>query len=380
MNRTGTIVERPLGVATDRHDTGSQRLQAAVRTLMHEARVPGLSIAVVDRDQLLFAAGFGAADRASARASTPDTAYLWFSMTKVVTATAALRLADEGRLDLDAPAADYVDYLQAPGRRQPTVRQLLTHTAGLANPLPIRWAHTAGAEAPDPESMLRRLTSRRRAYRHPVGRTARYSNLGYLAAGQVITAAAGEPFETYVRRAVLEPAGMSRTGFAYQHDGDAATGYIRAPRLAGPLLRRILPAGIAASRHGDHLALNRFYVDGPAYGGLVGDVLDAGRFLRLHLGDGQVDGQRVLAPATTRAMRTIEHVGKPFNHGIGWFRRPTQTADWVEHYGAGAGFWNVMRLYPTRGLGVVVMTNSTTTYDFEPLFALLTDASCADAQ
>ena len=70
-------------------------------------------------------------------------------------------------------------------------------------------------------------------------------------------------------------------------------------------------------------------------------------------------------------MRTIEHTGKPFNHGVGWFRRPTQTADWVEHYGAGARFWNVMRFYPTRRLGVVVMTNSSTTYNFEPLFALL---------
>ena len=296
-------------------------------------------------------------------------------MTKIVTATAALRLADEGRLDLDAPAADYVDYLRAHGRRQPTVRQLLTHTAGLANPLPIRWAHTAGADTPDPEAMLRRLMSRRRAYRHPVGRTARYTNLGFLAAGQVITAAAGQPFETYIRQAVLEPAGMFRTGFAYQPDSDTATGYLRSPRVADPLLRRVLPAGVAASRHGDHLALNRFHVDGPAYGGLVGDVLDAGRFLRLHLGDGQLDGQRILTPATTRAMRRIEHAGRPFNHGIGWFRRPTQTADWVEHYGAGAGFWNVMRLYPSRGLGVVVMTNSTTSYNFEPLFALLIDTS-----
>ncbi len=373
MNRTESIAERPpLGFAGDRHDAVSRRVQAAVRTMMKEAGVPGLSIAVVERDRLRFAAGCGAADLSGSRGATPDTAYLWFSMTKIVTATAAMRLADEGRLDLDAPAAEYVDCLQAPGPRQPTVRQLLTHTAGLANPLPIRWVHPAGTEAPDPEALLRRLMSRRRAYRYRVGGTARYTNLGYLAAGQVVAAAAGQPFETYVRQAVLEPAGMKRTGFAYQDDGDMATGYVRSPRAAGPLLRRVLPAGVVGSRHGDYLALNRFYVDGPAYGGLVGDVLDAARFLQLHLGDGELDGHRVLAPASARAMRTIEHAGTPFDHGIGWFRRPTsQAADWVEHFGAGAGFWNVMRLYPTRRLGVVVMTNSTKTYNFEPLFALL---------
>lgn len=75
-------------------------------------------------------------------------------------------------------------------------------------------------------------------------------------------------------------------------------------------------------------------------------------------------------------MRSIDQAGKPFHHGTGWFRRPTKAAgDWVEHYGAGAGFWNVMRLYPYLGLGVVVMSNSTRRYDFEPLFALLASAS-----
>lgn len=348
----------------------------AVTTLMTSGRVPGLSLAVVDRDRLLFAAGFGVADLASTTSATPSTAYLWFSMSKIVTATAALRLAEDGRLDLDAPVGQYVDHLRAPGPRQPTVRQLLNHTSGLANPLPIRWAHLADATPPDPEALLRRLMSRRRAYRYPVGAAARYTNLGYLAAGQVITAAAGQPLQTYVQQAVLDPVGVAHTGFTYQPDADAATGYVRSPKVADPVLRRILPAGVAGSRHGGYLALNRFHVDGPAYGGLVGDVLDAGRLLRMHLGDGQIDGHHVLKPETTRAMRRLDQKGKPFDHGLGWFRRPTTgRGDWVEHFGAGAGFWNVMRLYPARALGIVVMTNSTTTYDFEPLFALLASAS-----
>jgi CubicO group peptidase (beta-lactamase class C family) len=122
--------------------------------------------------------------------------------------------------------------------------------------------------------------------------------------------------------------------------------------------------------------LNPFAVDGPAYGGLIGNVLDAGRFLRMHLRDGELDGNRILAPATARRMRIVDRPGKPFDHAIGWFRRPGRGAgQWVEHFGAGAGFWNVMRLYPDRGVGFVVMSNSTRTYDFEPLFALLSDAS-----
>ena len=349
---------------------------AAITAMMTKGQVPGLSVCVVDRGGVLLAGGYGLADRLTRTAAAASTAYLWFSMTKIVTATAALRLADEGRLDLAAQAGDYVDYLKVPGRDQPSVRQLLTHTGGLANPLPIRWAHRAQAAPPDPEELLRRLMRRRRAYRYPVGETARYSNLGYLSLGQIIAAASGMPFEAYVQRSVLGPLDMNATGFRYSGAEDRATGYVRAPRIMDPLLRRVLPSGVAGQRSGPYLALNPFYVDGPAYGGLVGDVLDAGRFLRMHLNDGELDGQPVLAPQTARDMRSIDHHGKPFNHGTGWFRRPDSHAGtWVEHFGAGAGFWNVMRLYPERGIGVVVMSNSTTSYDFEPLFAVLAGAS-----
>jgi CubicO group peptidase (beta-lactamase class C family) len=344
--------------------------------MMSRGGVPGLSLAVTDRDRVLLAAGYGLADRAANTTATASTSYLWFSMSKIVTATAALRLVDEGRLDLAAPAGEYVDYLRALGTTTPSVGQLLNHTAGFGNPLPVRWVHPADADPPDPGALLRRLMGRRRAYRYPAGQGARYSNVGYLAAGQVIAAAAGMPFEDYVQDFVLRAVGMDRTGFRYRDGADKATGYVKAPRIADPVLRGLLPRGIAGDRHGPYLSLNPFYVDGPAYGGLVGDVLDASRFLRLHLRDGEIDGARVLSPESARRMRTIDQPGKPFDHGTGWFRRPAKASgQWVEHFGAGAGFWNVMRLYQDRGLGIVVMSNSTSMYDFEPLFALLAAAS-----
>ncbi|MDZ4091406.1 MAG: serine hydrolase domain-containing protein [Arthrobacter sp.] len=348
----------------------------AVTTMMRRGAVPGLSLTVVNRDRVLLAAGYGLADRAATTPATASTSYLWFSMSKIVTATAACRLVDEGRLDLDAPVDEYVDYLRAPRTTTPNVGQLLNHTAGFGNPMPLRWVHPAGADPPDPEALLRRLMVRRRAYRYPAGRSARYSNVGYLAAGEVIAAASGMPFEAYVRQSVLRPVGMEHTGFRYQDGAARATGYVKAPRIADPLLRSLLPRGVAGERHGPYLSLKPFYVDGPAYGGLVGDVLDAGRFLRMHLRDGEIDGARVLSPESARSMRTIDQAGRPFDHGTGWFRRPAKDpGQWVEHFGAGAGFWNVMRLYPGRGLGIVVMSNSTSMYDFEPLFALLASAS-----
>src|SRR5215207_7806796 len=99
----------------------------AIHTMMRAGNIPGLSLAVVNPDGLLLAGGYGLAERVTHRPATASTAYLWFSMTKMVTATAALRLADEGVLDLNAPVGAYVDFLRAPGTAQPTVGQLLTH-------------------------------------------------------------------------------------------------------------------------------------------------------------------------------------------------------------------------------------------------------------
>jgi hypothetical protein len=74
-------------------------------------------------------------------------------------------------------------------------------------------------------------------------------------------------------------------------------------------------------------------------------------------------------------MRRIDYPGRPFDHGLGWFRRPRSPQDCVEHLGTGVGFWNIMRLYPDRGLGVVIMSNSTAGYDVEPLLAVLAETS-----
>ena len=70
-------------------------------------------------------------------------------------------------------------------------------------------------------------------------------------------------------------------------------------------------------------------------------------------------------------MRAIQHAGRPFDHGIGWFRKPADAArspQLVEHYGSGGGFWNAMRIYPDLGLAVVGMTNATTAWPFDDFF------------
>jgi CubicO group peptidase (beta-lactamase class C family) len=358
---------------SSRPDTTDLRVPEPVRdavgALLRSRRIPGLALAVTSADRLLHAEGFGEAVLQPPQAARADTAWLWFSMSKLVTATAVMRLADHGLLDLDAPFRDHLPDV-SDVRSAATVRQLLNHTAGIANPLPIRWVRPADAPECDAQLLTRLHRTIARPRREP-GRGAAYTNVGYLVLGRVVETAAGEPLREHIRRHVLEPAGMTTTGYRYPPALAAATGYVRAPRVVDPVLRRVFPTGIAGPRHGDQLSLRPFLVNGAAYGGLVGSVADAARFARLHLRDGELDGARVLSVESARHMRQVRWPGKPFDHGLGWFRKPVDDPgrpQFVEHFGAGAGFWNAMRLYPTENLGMVVMANTTQPYDVDALF------------
>jgi CubicO group peptidase (beta-lactamase class C family) len=340
-------------------------------------RVPGLSLAVTDAERLLFAEGFGHADLAARRPVTPATRFLWFSMSKIATATAAMVLVDAGQLDLDAPVDSVVpDFRPRQGAR-PVIRQLLTHTSGAGNPVPLRWILPADSSSDDARAAAASILARHGRPRRPPGGPARYSNIGFLVLAQVIERASGQRFEDFVRRAVLEPAGMFATGYAVPADRDLATGYVRLPRPFGPLLRAIVPAALVGERHGDQVALRPFRVAGAGYGGLIGPASDAARLLRLHLADGEIDGNRVLAAETARSMRAIFTAGTPFDLGLGWFRPAADRGAipaFVEHWGTGGGFWNAMRLYPDLSLGIVVMANTTRPYDHSTLMGTVVES------
>jgi CubicO group peptidase (beta-lactamase class C family) len=350
---------------------GETALDTAVRREMRRAGAPGLSLAVTRHDRLLHGAAFGAADLRSGAQATASTRYLWFSMSKIATATAVAALADSGRLDLDAPVREFVaGYPSVPVPVQPTVRHLLSHTAGLANPTPLRWVRPADAPPPEPEDFLDRLLRRHGRPRHPVGGPPHYSNLGFLLLAQIVTRVSGEPFTRHVERAVLRPAGMVQTSYSWPAEGTVATGYLRAPRAVTPVLRALLPRGIVGPRVGSYLSFRPFLVDGPGYGGLVGPVTDAVRLGALHLGDGTLDGFRILSPASARRMRLLTAVGRHLDVGLGWFRpadRRTARPAFVEHLGGGAGYLGLLRIYPELDLGIAVTANTTRGLDLDAI-------------
>ena len=120
-------------MAQSRNPMNAEALGPFIQVKTETNHVPGLSVSVVKGDRVVWERGFGFADLATSTPATPSTSYLWFSMTKIVTATAVLRLAEGGNLDLDAPVDENFRAFKIVSQPEPvTVRHLLNHSSGLS--------------------------------------------------------------------------------------------------------------------------------------------------------------------------------------------------------------------------------------------------------
>lgn len=346
-------------------------LDERVRSAMGR-RVPGVALVVVGRDGARARSAVGRADLVSGTPIATDMVIPWFSMTKIATATTVLRLVERGTFSLDAPALPLVPAMRSlrpqEWAERITMRHLLQHAGGLVNPIPVGWIHPAEEPGPDPDAFLEGLLTKHAKLRFEPGSRSSYSNLSTLILGSAIARTTEKRYEEVASQEVLEPLGMSSSGFTFAPGVPAATGYH--PRRSP--MRVFLPRWVTGQAVGRWVGFRRFLLDGAAYGGLLGTAEDAARFLRMHLGDGELDGERVTSSASASEMRSIVLRGRRFDLGLGWFVPANQRdADppFVEHLGGGAGFFNVMRMYPTLGVGAVVMGNSTK-YDIDAIARL----------
>ncbi len=338
-------------------------LDRLAQDAVRHQNLPGVAVAVVQADRVITSAAAGFADLATRTPMSADSACNWFSMTKIATATAAMVLAEGGALDLDAPVARYVGDVWPSRFAGVRVRHLLNHSSGLRNPVPIRWVHRATDPGADPVAFLARLLARQHRPRFAPGTRAAYSNVGYLVLGEVIAAAAGRPYEEFVRDELLRPLGMTRTAFTWTDPSLASvprvTPHHQLPQALTPVVKALLPEAILGARTGKFVGLEPFELDGAAYGGLIGPATEAAQLIALHAHGGTVNGTRVLTPQSIAAMTTVATPGRPYDLGLGWFRPHDDHSPQVEHFGGGMGYWNLLRLNPQTTRGAAVMSNTT---------------------
>ena len=309
---------------------------------------PGMSIAVVRDTQVIYAKGFGWADVEARRPVTAQTVFYIASTTKSFTGLAAAMLAEQGRLDLDAPLTRYLPTakLQAPLNPDSiTLRALLSHTHGIDNDGPIVFRTAYSGEQTN-EQLLALLAA------HPAAKTGReyvYGNIGYNIAALAMDVALRESWRDVLPRLIFQPLGMTSTS-AYVS---------RAPRD-----RLAQPYGWEPKVGFARVPYNKGDANMQAAGGLVSSAADMARWLEAHINGGVVDGRRVFPAAAVaethrrqaafqRDMRGVMANGYGFGWTIG-----TLGADTILIHGGGfLGFSTHMSFMPNRRIGVVVMAN-----------------------
>lgn len=330
----------PIGLG----DTASalRQLQAWVKERMGKQPHANLSVAVLDGDRLAWAAGYGMADPERLLPATEHIRYRAGSVSKVFTTMAAMQLAEQGRLDLDAPLRDVLPGFRMRSRFASaggvTPRQIMRHRAGL----PTDWAQ--GMWSDSPQAFSRLVDALKNEYLiAPPGDLYAYSNVGFTLLGAAIERITAEPFAVWMREQLLQPMGMNQSAFE-----------VAAP--AGPL------AALAFDAQGkvEHEPGLR---DLPA-GGLNTTVVDLLQLARLWFGQGSLDGRRVLTPASIAAMQTPPQppsVADAAVVGLGWHLLDEElegVGPLLWHAGGTPHHHAQLMLLPRLKLAVAVMSSA----------------------
>ncbi|MFC1634025.1 serine hydrolase domain-containing protein [Planctomycetota bacterium] len=302
---------------------------------MKEHRIPGLSIAVVDREGILWTAGFGRTGRGK-QPVTPETLFSIQSMSKTFTAVAVMIAVQDGLVDLDTPIATYLPEFTVNSRwednpqQKITLRHLLSHTAGFTHEAPV--GNNLDTRYDSFEQHVLSISDT--WFRHRVGAKYSYSNLGIDLAAYILQVKSGMPFTEYMKQKVFDPLGMPTSSIDYdfvEQFPDRALGH-------APFIAKV-PVAIPMI----------------AAGGVYTSAAELSRFVQFHLNRGKIDGRRILDASLVDTMDTSPEVSKGYGLGIAIGEK--HDTYYLNHNGGGFGFLTTMTWYPEYGIGCVVLTN-----------------------
>lgn len=350
----------PAAVAAQRRpldEDRAERIANVVTEWLALRGAPGVAVGVVCDTAIVFARGFGVrdADR-PADPITENTLFHVASNSKPFVAAAVLQLADEGRLELDAPVVRYLPFFRArdPASVQITVRQLLSHTSGLPDEEDYTWGDHRYEDGGALVRYVRSLADE--SLIDQPGVAFHYSNPGYSVVGAVVAAVTGRPFEDYLKVAVLDPLGMTDSDFLLQR--------VPAARRARPHVWEV--AGVPS----DTVPYSREHAPSST---LWSSAREMSHWLMMQLGGGARRDARILtdsshalawAPAAETGWGGYDGA-----YGLGWFVGQYRGRRIVSHKGRDWGFGSMAALLPDDALGVVVLGNAS----FAPI-AQITEA------
>ena len=319
-------------------------LESWIESQIAYKNIPGMSVGIVYDQELIWAKGFGYADREKKIPARPGTVYRIASISKLFTSVAIMKLRDEGKLQLDDPVEKHLSWFKIrhtyPEAPVITIRHLLTHTSGL--PREAAFPYWTDFNFPTHEQIIEMLPEQETVY--PSETRWKYSNLGLTIAGEIVVAVSGEPYEDYVRKNILEPLGMTGTSVSIGKND---------PRLAVGYGRRMPDGSRAVMPFTDSRGIT------PA-ANLSSTVEDLARFGSWQLRLRESGGREILKSSTIREMQRVHwlHPNWESGWGLGFSINHTADRDLIGHGGHVAGYRTQIAISPEEKIGVIVLTNT----------------------
>ncbi|HET6889648.1 MAG TPA: serine hydrolase, partial [Pyrinomonadaceae bacterium] len=321
-----------------------------VNKALGDWQVPGLAVAIVKNDQIVFARGYGVRKLGETAPVTERTLFAIGSSSKAFTAASIAMLIDEGKLSWDDPAIRHLpgfELFDPYATRELTVRDLLSHRSGLQRG-DFLWY---GSEY-DRNEIIRRTRYLKPSWslRSRFG----YQNLMFLTAGQLVAKISGKSWDEFIKDRLFSPLGMTASSTSIkslQTSNDVATPHAKVDEKVQ----------VVAWRNIDNIA--------PA-GSINSNVIDMAQWVRLQLSDGNYQGKRLFSSGVAKEMHTPQTVIRaepPYslfypeahfiNYGLGWFLSDYRGRKVVEHGGAIDGMRAQIALLPEEKLGLVILSN-----------------------
>ena len=272
----------------------------AISQAVTDARTPG-AVFRMERNGTVYQKSYG--DRMivpKRELMTEDTIFDAASLTKVIATTSAvMKLVESGKLDVEAPLSRYLPEFTGAGKEAITIRQLLTHSSGLRAGLPPD-GDWQGKEAAFRLACAEPLPA-------PPGKSYRYSDINFILLGLLVEKVAGQPLDVHCRERIFAPLKMKDSGFRSLEPGDT---------------RRIAPTTLMKDgqplRGVVHDPTARRMGGVAGHAGLFTTAADLGRFARMMLNGGELDGVRIFKPETVKAMTSVQSPPGLPRRGFGW--------------------------------------------------------------
>ncbi|MDN8588498.1 serine hydrolase domain-containing protein [Paenibacillus sp. 11B] len=345
---TDRVDAAPVVQSADRTNLSAAELEQAVSPLVSEQirtlKIPGAAVVITQGEDIIFSQGYGYANVEQQIWMDPqDTKVHIGSLTKTITATAAMQLVEQGEIETDADVNDYLtSYQLGTFNQQPiTLHHLLTHTAGLDQ---VLYGTVAASqdELVGAESFLQQYVKNQPPVREP-GTRYEYSNAGLGLVGNLIEQVRGQSLDEYMKEHLFQPLGMSTAALDMPDESPD------------------LPLSYDVDKEGTYHPVSYQHFNIPGAGGLSVTPNEFAHFMIAQLNEGMYKGNALLKPETVYTMQHEQYTDHPELDGVGYgffLGKLSNALPMVYHTGEVEGFISKMVLIPSRQIGIYVVVNA----------------------